>query len=171
VGTDLSWPMLRAASERAERAEREGEAVRGRVAWVLAPMDALPFAHEAFDLVIAHGVWNLARSDEELRRAVAEAARVARPGAAAFVFTFSRSTLPPEARPVSGESFVFTQFSGRPQAFLTEDQLLGEMREAGFEPERAVPLTEYNRPEPGTIRPGTPPVIFEAAFRRKGRGA
>ena len=162
VGTDLSSPMLRAAAERAER-----DGVGERVRWALAPMDALPFGPQAFDLVIAHGVWNLARSGEEHRRAVAEAARVARPGAALFVFTFSRNTLPAEAQPVPGESFVFTQFSGRPQCFLTEEQLFGHMREAGFEPDRAVPLTEYNRPQPGTIGPGTLPVIYEASFRRR----
>ena len=53
-------------------------------------------------------------------RAVDEAARVAKPGAGLFVFTFSRHTLPAETLPVAGEPFVFTQFSGEPQCFLTE---------------------------------------------------
>ena len=50
------------------------------------------------------------------------------PGGGLFVFTFSRHTLPPDTQPVPGESFVFTQFSGAPQCFLTEPQLLTELR-------------------------------------------
>jgi len=90
---------------------------------------------------------------------VREAARVARPGAALFVFTFSRRTLPDEARPVPGETFVFTQFSGEPQCFLTEAEILAEMESAGFVRDGAGRVTEYNRPRPGEIRAGGPPVI------------
>ena len=80
------------------------------------------------------------------------------------MFTFSRHTLPPDAEPVSGEPFVFTQFSGQPQCFLTEEQLVSEMGAAGFVREPSVPLTEYNRPGPGALAMGAP-VIYEAAFR------
>jgi hypothetical protein len=64
---------------------------------------------------------------------------------------------------------VFTQFSGQPQCFLTEEQLVSELGAAGFAPEPSVPLTEYNRSTPRTLGPGTPPVIYEAAFRLDGR--
>ena len=151
--------MLVAAAARAADA---GVAPRARFA--LAPMDRLPVASARIDLIIAHGIWNLARSSAEFRRGVAEAARVARPGAALFVFTFSRHTLPADVQPVEGEPFVFTQFSGQPQCFLTDRQLIAEMAAAGFAPDARVPLTEYNRPEPGAIRAGGP-VIYEAAFR------
>jgi len=114
--------------------------------------------------VIAHGIWNLASSAAVFRRAVREAARVAKPGAALFVFTFSRHTLPPDAEPVPGEPFVFTQFSGQPQCFLTEAQLIAEMGLAGFVREPAVPLREYNLPRPGSLPTGAP-VIYEAVFR------
>jgi hypothetical protein len=60
---------------------------------------------------------------------------------------------------------VFTQFSGQPQCFLTEAQLVSEMAAAGFVPDPAVPITEYNRPRPGTVQRGTMPVLYEAAFR------
>ena len=90
-------------------------------------MDQLPMASESFDFIVAHGNWNLARSSSEFRAAIREAARVARPGCALFVFTFSRHTLPPEALPIANESFVFTQFSGQPQCFLTEEQLVTEL--------------------------------------------
>jgi ubiquinone/menaquinone biosynthesis C-methylase UbiE len=161
VGTDLSWPMLAAGIDRARR-----EAPSGRAFFAHAPMDAIPLPDASVDLVIAHGIWNLASSGAEFRAAVAEAARIARPGAALFVFTFSRGTLPPEARPVDDETFVFTQFAGRPQVFLTAAELIAELDAAGFDPDASVPLTEYNRRAPGML-PSGGPVIYEAAFRRR----
>lgn len=160
VGTDLSWPMLSAAAERARE-----DRVEARVRLVLAPMDRIPAGDRAFDLVIAHGILNLARSATEFRRALRETARVAKPGAALFVFTFSRNTLPAETVPVAGEPFVFTEFSGQPQCFLTHTQLISELGAAGFAVDAGVPLTEYNRPRPGALCAGKVPVIYEAAFR------
>jgi SAM-dependent methyltransferase len=154
--------MLDAAAERARTA-----GVADRVALHLAPMGAVPLPDASADLIVAHGIWNLARTGSEFRAAVREAARVARPGAALFVFTFSRHTLPDAATPVPGESFVFTQFSGEPQCFLTDVELLAELAPAGFSPDPAVPLREHNRPPAGALRRGGP-VIYEAAFRFKG---
>ncbi len=156
VGTDLSWPMLHAAAERGGG---------GGLRLVLAPMHAIPIRSGSVDLIVAHGIWNLARSGQEFRQAVAEAARVARTGAALFVFTFSRNTLPPSAEPVAGEAFVFTQFSGAPQCFLTEPQLLAELGAAGFTPDPELVLRELNRPAPGSLRAGGGPVIYEGGFR------
>ena len=110
LGIDSSAPMLDAARA------RSAEAPPGSSPWLIrAAMDRIPAGKRAFDLVVAHGIWNLARNGSEMRRAIAEAARVAAPGAALFVFTFSRTTLPADAQPVPGEHFVFTQFSGQPQ--------------------------------------------------------
>jgi ubiquinone/menaquinone biosynthesis C-methylase UbiE len=161
LGIDLSWPMLSAAGERAGE-----EGLRDSVELALAPMDRVPAPDRCFDLVVAHGIWNLARSGAEFRRALREASRVARPGAGLFVFTFSRNTLCAEARPVHGETFVFTEFSGNAHCFLTEEQLLYELGSAGFVADPAVPLTEHNRRPPGALHAGGPPVIYEAAFRR-----
>jgi SAM-dependent methyltransferase len=165
VGLDLSRPMALAAAHRI----REG-GVADRAGVVLAPMDALPVLSGSIDLIVAHGIWNLARSGDVFRRAVGEAARVARAGAALFVFTFSRRTLPADADPVDGEAFVFTRFSGEPQCFLTEHQLIAELGAAGFIPDGAVPLTEHNVRRPGIIGLPAVPVIYEAAFRFVGRG-
>ena len=160
LGLDLSWPMLVAASARGAEA-----GLQDRLSWALAPMDQIPVADRSIDLIIAHGIWNLASSTEVFRRAVDEAGRVARPGAGLFVFTFSRNTLPASAEPVDGQPFVYTQFSGAPQCFLTESELLAEMARAGFFPDPAVPITEYNR-RPGRVAAVVgPPVIYEAAFR------
>jgi SAM-dependent methyltransferase len=162
VGVDLSWPMLLAAAERI-RAESLGDRLR----IVLAPMGQIPARDDSFDFVIAHGVWNLARSSAEFRGALRETARVARPGAALFVFTFSRHTFPPEVEPIPNESFVFTQFSGQPQCFLTEAQLVEELGHASFVQEPGVPIREYNRPDPGVLQTGAP-AIYEGIFRYTG---
>ena len=161
LGVDLSMAMLGAAAARA-RSDQAG----ARVHLALAPMDALPAAGRSVDLVVAHGIWNLARSGAEFRRAVGEAARVARPGATLFVFTFSRHTLPPETEPVAGETFVFTQFAGEPQCFLSEEQLVDELMFVGFAPDASSPLRELNRPAPGSLPVMPAPVIFEGVFRR-----
>jgi ubiquinone/menaquinone biosynthesis C-methylase UbiE len=163
IAVDLSWPMIAAAASRARE-----ENLTGRLESILGAMDQLPIRPRSIDLVIAHGIWNLARSAAEFRRAIREAARVARPGAGLFVFTFSRNTLPPGVEPVAGEPFVFTQFSGQPQCFLTDGQLVSEMASAGFAVDPTVPLTEYNRPRPGALATGAVPVIYEAAFRFSG---
>ena len=160
LGVDLSQPMIEAAAARVER-----EGVSDRVRLALAPMDTIPAGSGSMDLIVAHGIWNLARSGAEFRRAVCEAARVARPGAALFVFTFSRRTIAANASPIADETFVFTQFSGQPQVFLTAGQLVEELAAAGFVSDDAVPLTEHNVPPPGSLLTTGGPVIYEAAFR------
>lgn len=154
AGTDSSQPMLRAA------AAREGG---HHLHLVNAEMATLPIQGASIDFIVAHGIWNLAGSGAEFRAALREAARVARPGTALFLFTFSRHTLPPDVAPVTGETFVFTQFSGAPQCFLTEAQLADELGAAGFVPDPELPVRELNRPAPG-LRTGGP-VIYEGAFR------
>jgi SAM-dependent methyltransferase len=160
LGTDLSLPMVAAATRRAAEA-----GLSARFHALLAPMDRLPVASRSCDLVVAHGIWNLARSGAEFHRAVRESARVARQDAALFVFTFSRNTLAPQAQPVRGESFVFTDFSGDSQCFLTEDQLLAELAAANWTPDASVPLRELNRPSDGALRARGVPVIYEGVFR------
>jgi ubiquinone/menaquinone biosynthesis C-methylase UbiE len=162
VGIDLSWPMLSATANRAREHRLDD-----RIHVVLAPMDRIPARDRSFDLVIAHGIWNLARSAAQFRRALEEGARVAKPGAGLFVFTFSRNTLPAQIAPVAGEPFVFTQFSGEPQCFLTEAQLDAELRRVGFVRDPSVRFHEYNVPKPVTLSTGTVPVIYEAAFRHE----
>jgi ubiquinone/menaquinone biosynthesis C-methylase UbiE len=76
VGTDLSWPMLCAAAIRTWE-----DRLDGRLHLVLAPMESIRARNRSFDLVIAHGIWNLARSAAQFRRSLDETARVARPGA------------------------------------------------------------------------------------------
>ena len=159
IGLDLSSPMLEAAHSRPR-------AVSGVLRLTRSGMDHLPIRDHSVDLVIAHGIWNLAASGAEFRRAVREAARVSRPGAGLFVFTFSRNTLDADATPVPGEAFIFNQFSGTPQCFLTEEQLVSELAATGFALDQTtVTLTEHNRPRPEQLRSTGGPVILEGAFR------
>ncbi len=161
LGTDLSWPMLQAARSRPR--SKQGP---GRLELALAPMEILPVRDRSFDVVVAHGIWNLARSGAQFRQAVREAARVCKPRGSLFLFTFSRNTLPADARPVPGETFVFTQCSGEPQCFLTEEQIVAALGECGFARSAAGPLTEYNRPQSGQLQAPRGPVIYEGTFRR-----
>jgi len=160
-GTDTSWPMLQAAAGRATH-----EKVQNRLQLAAAAMDRLPIVNGFADLIVAHGIWNLAPSGAEFRRAVREAARAAHSGAALFVFTFSRHTIPPQATPVAGETFVFTEFAGEPQCFLTTEQLVEELGAAGFVPDPLLPVRELNRPA-GLLRTSGP-VIYEGGFRLGG---
>jgi SAM-dependent methyltransferase len=159
-GTDDSRPMLAAAAQR-----REAHGLAGRLHLAQASMSAQPIRDGSMDLIVAHGIWNLAASSQELRHALRDAARAAKPGAALFVFTFSRNTLPSSAAPIDGESFVFTQFAGEPQVFLTREQLLDELEAVGFRPDDRLPLRELNRPS-GKLQRASGPVIWEGLFRR-----
>jgi hypothetical protein len=71
------------------------------------------------------------------------------------------------AEPVAGEAFVFTQFSGQPQCFLTEEQLQQELRAAGFDLEPDTPgwLVPLLRGEAG---PGDPLYAPEPDGQRRG---
>ena len=161
LGTDLSKPMLQAAVARARE-----EQLTEHLKFKHAPMEQLPVPHQSCDFIVAHGIWNLARSSSEFRQALREAARAARPGAALFVFTFSRNTLSPETPAVTGEPFVFTQFSGSPQCFLTQGQLIDELDAAGFSQEPGFSINEYNRPPNDRKQTRNIPAIYEGIFRR-----
>ena len=159
AGVDGSLPMLHAFAGRRDLAGL-------RVGLALAAMDALPVRGDSADLVVAHGIWNLARSGAEFRRAVHEGARVLRAGGGLFVFTFSRNTLPPDTAPVAGESFVFTQFSGQPQCFLTREQLIEELAATGLTVDPGEPLLEHNRRDDRRLPTPLGPVIYEGLFQK-----
>jgi ubiquinone/menaquinone biosynthesis C-methylase UbiE len=158
LGIDYSQAMLDSLTQ---RIQVENLAYRLRVHY--ASMTYLPAMNRSMDFIVAHGIWNLARSGAEFRQALAEAARVSKSQAGLFVFTFSRTTLPMNAKPISGESFVFTEFSGLPQCFLTQTQLLEELEAVGFFPEPDIPIKEINL---SATSENDKPVIYEGIFRR-----
>ena len=156
---DLSLGMLRAAQQRLA-----AEAPGRTLGLTLAPMEQLPIATGSIDFIVAHGIWNLARTTAQLRAAVREAARVARHGASLFVFTFSRATLPASDQPLPGERYVFTRFSGGPQIFVTVEELVEELAVVGFSPDPSVPIVEHNRRAHNAVYVGGAPVFIEGAF-------
>ena len=163
IGTDLSLPMLEAAATRVVQ-----DQLAQRVSLLMAPMNQLPFVSESFDFIVAHGIRNLARSGREFRQAVRRG-RTRRTTRMRVVPVSLRQTLVDSATPVPGESFVFTQFSGEPQCFLTAEQVVSELGAWRFEPDPALPLRELNERPKGALRTSSGPVIYQGMFRCKGR--
>lgn len=169
-GTDVSANMLKAAAQSLREVAPDADE---RLHF--AAMDTLPFENESFDLVISHGVWNLARTEQELRSAMSETARVAADGAALYLTTFSRNTLPPDALPVSDSSYIFTDFNNEPQTFLTPEQLDAELRAVGFVRDDNRQIRELNRPASWessrgsglAIVGGKRPVLLEGVWTRR----
>lgn len=168
VGVDVSTPMLGAAQRRLANARTaSGGAASERVALLRAAMQPLPFRAASFDLVVAHGIWNLARSAPEFRAAVAEAGRVARPGAGLFVFTFSRTTLATrDPDGATDDPLADASWNGEPCCFVSAGQLVAELARGGFAPIAGAPFEELNRPLPGALGVARAPVIWQARFER-----
>lgn len=156
-----------------DNAPRMLEAARGQAVargaqdctWVAAEMDQLPFAEASFDLVVAHGVWNLAGSDGQFLRAVAEAGRVARPGATLFVFTFARLAAGGLAvpGPQAGESrFAVPSADGSARCYTSAADLDQVLEAVGFLRPTEAPLTLYN----AVPRPGSAPPIYEGVWQK-----
>jgi len=82
AGVDISAAMMRIGREKAARA-----GLSGRLAFVLAPGEALPFRDDAFDSAsIAFGIRNVARKDLGLK----EMCRVVKPGGRVVILEFSQ---------------------------------------------------------------------------------
>jgi ubiquinone/menaquinone biosynthesis C-methylase UbiE len=157
-GIDLSLAMLRAARERADALPD------ARCLFSLADMTALPVANRTVDLIVAHGIWNLVRTDDELRAGIREAARVAHASARLFVYTFSRRSLPDSASGVVGQQFIYRGTSGDEHCYLTAEELTSELARVGFAPDARVPLVEHNTPRIAAVQLTHTPVFLEAAF-------
>lgn len=147
VGADISLEMMRIGQEKAARSGNSG-----RVAFVRAPGESLPFRDGAFDSAsISFGIRNVADRERGLR----EMCRVVRPGGRIVVLEFSQ----PENRLVGAlYNFYFTRllphigglFSRRsaytylPEsvlAFPAPQAFAGMMREAGCTSVAFRPLT------------------------------
>ena len=120
VGIDLSRDMLAVARVNLERAQLHNCTVRH------GDMYALPFAVPGFDLVILHQVLHFAERPAE---AVAEAARVLRPGGRLVIVDFAPHQL--EA--------LREQHAHRRLGFA-DDEVCGWVAEAGLAPASAIHL-------------------------------
>ena len=115
-----------------------------RLSLAHAPMDALPVRAGSCDLVVAHGIWNLARSMAELRACDRRSPHGSRrPARRCSCSRFRATRCRPTPLPVPGEPFIYTQFSGQRQCFLTREQLTDELATPG-----SCPMT--SSPSPST---------------------
>ncbi len=133
---DASAAMVAATRERLALPlgpqEAERRVLRGK-------MDDLgAFGDATFDLVVALGVYQDAADVREFGRAVAETARVLRPGGRALVATFSPDGRPGGEPPVAvqGRSHVYLGHAhdGRPMTLLRESELDALFASHGLEP-------------------------------------
>ncbi len=147
AGVDLSAGMMRIGRAKASRA-----GLAGRLAFVLAPGEALPFRDDAFDSAsIAFGIRNVVHRDRGLR----EMCRVVKPGGRIVVLEFSQ---PESALFGTLYRFYFTKvlprlgglisrgsaYSYLPvsvQEFPPPREFAKMMREAGCDPVTFRPLT------------------------------
>jgi demethylmenaquinone methyltransferase/2-methoxy-6-polyprenyl-1,4-benzoquinol methylase len=139
VGLDVAAPMLALAAGKLVRAGLER-----RIALVRGSALALPFPAGAFDAVlVAFGIRNVG----DVKQALAELARVARPGGRAVVLEFSlppvrlmrvpyvwylRRVLPWIGRVVSGHPSAYTYLPETVTRWPTPEAFAAAMGEAGF---------------------------------------
>ncbi len=169
VGIDSSRAMLDAAQQRADAsiARHSIKFYSGSMEELVSNLDMKNSAK--FDLIVAHGIWNLASSGKQFRIALSQASQCANPGAKLFVFTFARKTFLEQEKPLKGEDFVFIGLNDEPQCFLDEEQLDSELAKVGFSRPKNSPLTIYNKPlmpaKAGRLsNPFGSPVIYEGVW-------
>jgi SAM-dependent methyltransferase len=98
--------------------------------------DLSRYPHARFDLVVALGIYQLARDEDELRRALAETRRVVRPGGEVLSSVFGPGTRFPgrELIPVPGHSYQHLDPAKDTLCLLGEHALDEEMARVGLRP-------------------------------------
>jgi SAM-dependent methyltransferase len=132
------------------------ERTRQRLAPILGPeaaekrvihttMERMPWAADgAFDLVVALGIYHNARSPEEWQAALAETARVLRPGGRALVSVFTPETdLHGQGKePVAGVPHLYERPDGRRMYMVDPSTLDRDMAAHGLKPLEPTALAE-----------------------------
>lgn len=123
------------------------------------------FEDASFDLVVALGVYHHARDRGDLRRALAESARVLEPGGLLLSATFSPRSSPggEGLTPVEGREHLWRGFSSGPLLLLEADELDREAGRHGLVPERPTETVEAQH-DGGTR------VTVNALYRREPDG-
>jgi SAM-dependent methyltransferase len=132
--TDGSGAMVERTRERLAAILGPDEAAR-RVRQ--GPMDALPWAKDgAYDLVVALGIYHNARSAEEWHTALAETARVLKPGGRCLVSSFTPEIdLEGEGKvAVPGVPHLYERPGGRRLYLVDPATLDADMARHGLEP-------------------------------------
>lgn len=151
LGIDFTHEMLQLAGV---KKDRRGEGVRSKITYARGDAQRLPLADASCDVVsIAFGIRNV----QEPRRALAEFFRVLKPGGRLVILEFDRPRFPPVrwmndfyagwlmprtatliSRDRSGAYRYLPKSVG---SFMSRDELLGAIGEAGFVDARARSLT------------------------------
>ena len=142
VATDGSRAMVARTRERLAALLGAGEAAR-RVC--LGPMESLPWAGDAsFDLVVALGIYHNAGSAAEWHAALAETARVLKPGGRALVSVFTPETdLEGQGKtPVPGVPHLYERPDGRRLYLVDPASLDRDMASHGLDPLEPTTLAE-----------------------------
>lgn len=160
---DTSAAMVEETRRRLARVVGEEEARRRVRRGRMQELDR--FDDGAFDLVVALGVYHHARDLDELRRALAETARVLEPRGLLLAATFSPRSSPGDRglTPVEGREHVWRGFSSGPLLLLEADELDREARRNGLVPER--PTRTVEAEHDGGTR-----VTVNALYRREPDG-
>lgn len=147
AGVDLSCDMMRIGRTKASRA-----GLASRLAFVLAPGEALPFRDDAFDSAsIAFGIRNVVHRDRGLR----EMCRVVKPGGRVVVLEFSQpesalfgtvyrfyfTRVLPRLGGLLSRGSAYSYLPDSVQEFPPPREFAEMMREAGCDPVTFRPLT------------------------------
>ncbi len=132
---DLSTAMTRATRRRLLALDPVGGP---RPIVMQARFSRLPLVDAAFDLVVGIGIYIQADTDAELRTGLAETYRVLVRGGHVFAALWSTQTLPPDARRVDGQRFIYATQPGETRCRLNRDELVALMAEAGLALDRPV---------------------------------
>jgi SAM-dependent methyltransferase len=142
VATDGSAAMVERT--RARLAAALGDEAAGQRV-IRSRMDALPWAADAsYDLVVALGIYHNACSSEEWHAALAETARVVKPGGRVLVSVFTPDTdLEGQGKiRVPGETHVYERPGGRRMFLVDPDTLDEHMAALGLVPDEPTALAE-----------------------------
>jgi len=154
LAVDLSAAMTHVTRDRLARLDASSS---GRSMVVRGRFDQIPVSSGSVDLVVAVGIYVQANADAELRAGLAETHRVLKPNGRVFVSMWSTQTLPPGARRVEGEQFIYAAEPGQTKCRLDRDELVDLMAEAGMSLDR--PITERH-----PVRDGKPHVALVGVF-------
>ncbi len=150
---DFSADMLRFADAKLAKARRKAPELAEKVTCLQGDAEQLPFADDSFDTaMVAFGIRNV----RNIPQALAEAARVLKPGGKFAILEFSmptskiigalyrfyfRQILPRIGAALSGDAEAYHYLNKSAEAFPSGEEFAAVIRDAGFSEVEARPLS------------------------------